>query len=610
MNKWRILCGDSVGQLKTLPSSSVHTCVTSPPYWGLRNYGVEGQLGLEKTPEEYVARMVDVFREVKRVLRDDGTLWLNIGDSYAANRSYQVPSTKGGPKHSPAQANQSSNSVPPGLKPRDLVGIPWMLAFALRSDGWYLRSDIIWAKPNPMPESVTDRPTKSHEYLFLLSKSADYYFDQEAVKEPLAEASIARGPVKLGGKKGDDYEPKEDDPNFRNGKHQWGREMDFSKGGGRNLRSVWTIATQPFSGAKLLADYVGADGKPYKRSVDCPIHGLRPAMDIPRTDVDDGQRGDQENCSQNTSKNPGPGLASESASIPVLGWVQPMLSNGHEQTSENMDGNRTSFSGEVESQNPPDIEDRKQIRASKRGLPSQEDSGIAISRSKRTRRMGRAPSTNLPYTACVETRTDKPRISKEPCSADSAAHSGESNTLPSDLDAHPLDKTHHRNAGIVSQCNCTIVVTDHFATFPEKLVEPCVKAGTSEKGVCMGCGGPWVRVVERRGETTTEKVKRAGYSKKRGAGGKLVRNALDYAGGHGNNIRELKTLGWKPTCSCNAEVVPATVLDPFCGSGTTGAVALRHGRDFVGVELNPDYIKLAEKRIGAESPLFSEGGDK
>jgi DNA modification methylase len=164
-----IYTGDALTILKTLPEASAHCCITSPPYWRLRDYGVTGQIGLEKTPEEYVSMLVEVFREVRRVLRDDGTLWLNLGDSYAA---------QGG------GGDQLMRSPTPGLKPKDLIGIPWRVAFAFQSDGWWLRSDIIWAKTNPMPESVSDRPTRSHEYIFLLAKSQKYYYDHEAIKEP------------------------------------------------------------------------------------------------------------------------------------------------------------------------------------------------------------------------------------------------------------------------------------------------------------------------------------------------------------------------------------------------------------------------------------------
>ncbi len=233
----RILIGDCIAGMKTLPDQSVHCCVTSPPYFGLRDYGMAGQIGLEDTPDAFVARLVDVFREVRRVLRDDGTLWLNLGDSYAANRSYQVPSTKGGAKHGPGQAaGGKASAVPDGLKPKDLIGIPWRVAFALQSDGWYLRQDIIWHKPNPMPESVTDRCTKAHEYVFMLSKSARYYFDAEAVKEEgvyPAGTKAAKGSADRQAQQGVNARP----PEYK------------VYDGFRNRRSVWTVATKPFAGA-------------------------------------------------------------------------------------------------------------------------------------------------------------------------------------------------------------------------------------------------------------------------------------------------------------------------------------------------------------------------
>lgn len=236
--------------LKGLPDESVHCCVTSPPYWGLRDYGVDGQLGLEPTPEEYVAKMVKVFREVRRVMRKDGTLWLNLGDSYTK----EGLSGMGGPtvgKRNLGGMNTIAKKVPQGLKPKDLVGMPWRLAFALQDDGWYLRSDIIWSKPNSMPESVADRPTKAHEYIFLLSKSGKYFYNAEAIKEPVAESTIGRGPVSFGGAKGRNYKPDENDPNFRNGNEQWGRIFDYTESckNGRNKRTVWNISTKPFSEA-------------------------------------------------------------------------------------------------------------------------------------------------------------------------------------------------------------------------------------------------------------------------------------------------------------------------------------------------------------------------
>lgn len=201
-----IIIGDCRTALKEIPDESIQCCVTSPPYWGLRNYGHEDQIGLEPTPQAYVETMREVFKEVWRVLRDDGTLWLNLGDMFSGGG-------KGGnPGHSPhikQRTNAGSLSVRGvkrnGLKPKDLIGIPWRVAFALQSDGWYLRSDIIWAKPNPMPESVQDRPTRSHEYIFLMSKSARYYYDAAAIREPASPDLIKQVEEGYNGKAIKDY---------------------------------------------------------------------------------------------------------------------------------------------------------------------------------------------------------------------------------------------------------------------------------------------------------------------------------------------------------------------------------------------------------------------
>lgn len=244
----RVLVGDCRETLKQLDADSVQMCVTSPPYYGLRNYGVCGQIGLEKTYVEYVDALVQVFRDISRVLRPDGTAWLNIGDSFASGKG--TCHNPGGNTSSfnvhlkaenvhPLDRGNKSTLATIGLKPKDLIGIPWRVAFALQADGWYLRSDIIWAKPNPMPESVTDRPTRSHEYLFLLSKSARYYYDAEAI----AEKAIHSGrEVKTNGNDGmdDGYDGHRTRDGLRRG---------VTVGETRNRRSVWTIATQPFSGA-------------------------------------------------------------------------------------------------------------------------------------------------------------------------------------------------------------------------------------------------------------------------------------------------------------------------------------------------------------------------
>ncbi|MFH0908407.1 MAG: site-specific DNA-methyltransferase, partial [bacterium] len=183
----RLICGDALEWLRSLPDGVANCCVTSPPYYGLRDYGVTGQIGLEASPEEYTARLVAIFGEVRRVLRDDGTLWLNLGDSYNGSGKGGVFSEASAKQATNEGANISKPMRLDSLKPKDLIGIPWRVAFALQADGWYLRQDIIWAKPNPMPESVTDRCTKSHEYVFMLSKSARYYYDQDAIRLPHTE---------------------------------------------------------------------------------------------------------------------------------------------------------------------------------------------------------------------------------------------------------------------------------------------------------------------------------------------------------------------------------------------------------------------------------------
>lgn len=289
----RVLCGDALNVLATLPAGSVQTCITSPPYWGLRDYGVKprvwggdpecrhrwgdgergrrtdllpaeesrsqarlgrdhrqgeaglrggcfcqrcgawkGCLGLEPDPDLYVEHLVLILREVRRVLRDDGTLWLNLGDSFAANRSYQVRDRKRGEPGGSLPAR-----VPPELKPKDLVGIPWRAAFALQADGWWLRSDIVWAKPNAMPESVSDRPTRAHEFVFLLTKAPRYFYDAEAVREPDQGRRSGNGYVRP------------ERLSYGGSEAPRGQGSEWLGGAGRNRRSVWTVPTQCFKGA-------------------------------------------------------------------------------------------------------------------------------------------------------------------------------------------------------------------------------------------------------------------------------------------------------------------------------------------------------------------------
>lgn len=364
--KHEILVGDVLAGLRAMPDASVQCVVTSPPYWGLRDYGVEGQIGLEPTPDGYVERMVGVFREVRRVLRDDGVLWLNLGDSYSTHAAGVVEdpmakSTLAGVR-TQVVANRSSRAMGVYLKckslpEKNLVGIPWRVAFALQADGWYLRSDIIWSKPNPMPESVTDRPTKSHEYVFLLTKRARYFYDADAIHEP-ANSDRVRGPALHPSK-------------------------DTNGNAGLCRRTVWKIATQ---------------------------------------------------------------------STPEA----------------------------------------------------------------------------------------------------------------------------------------------HFATFPEALVEPCIKAGTSERGCCPTCGAPWEREVETT--RVPDPGRRAVRQRRPDEAWNAGRGQPPHTGYRG--LRDSVTTGWRPTCTCDTgDPVPCVVLDPFGGSGTVAKVARDLGRSSVLIELNPEYVGIAKKRL-------------
>jgi DNA modification methylase len=433
---FQLYVGDALEVLRELPDESVHCVVTSPPYWGLRDYGTEAwdggdaecahrtgrvrpeastltggkdnlmesegvyrdvcgkcgatrvdqQLGLEPTPEQFVANMVDVFREVRRVLRADGTCFVNLGDSYAAtvtsDRHFTQPTGPDGTpatKHPPQFGGQ--RTAVSGLKPKDLCGMPWRVAFALQADGWYLRSDIIWSKPNPMPESVTDRPTKAHEYVFLLTRSPRYFFDNDAIREPHND--------KAGGQQGQEQPDAFTRVDFP--RRPGGREYHPA---GRNIRSVWEIATEPFSEA-------------------------------------------------------------------------------------------------------------------------------------------------------------------------------------------------------------------HFATFPTKLPERCIKAGTSERGCCPECGAPWVRLVD------VEQVpdKGGGTVADRQFAADPRDNGKVRGWGEQRTRREATTTGWHPSCACTEKratdsgypydlpPVPCQVLDPFMGSGTVALVARRLGRKSIGIELNPEYAALCARRL-------------
>jgi DNA modification methylase len=347
---------------------------------------IDSQLGLEPTPEQYVENLVRVFREVRRVLRDDGTVWLNLGDSYAGapigSFNGGGAGTRGRDRSGHVTSGRMDKVKASGLKPKDLVGIPWRVAFALQADGWWLRSDIIWAKPNPMPESVTDRPTRAHEYVFLLTKSARYFYDADAIREDGSDNSHGGLPIEGG--------PKQE----ALGQQVNGRMGLVAGIAGRNKRSVWTVTTQPYPEA-------------------------------------------------------------------------------------------------------------------------------------------------------------------------------------------------------------------HFATFPPKLVEPCVLAGSPPK-CCGECGASWERV--------TESGALVNRGKQRGQDAWTTPQGFLRAGGsRAGDVDGRSTIGWRPTCSHDGphenDVGRCTILDPFCGSGTTGLVALRHNRSFIGIELNSTYAEMARNRIRDDAPLMNHGSE-
>ena len=378
--------GDCLDIMPTLETESVQCVVTSPPYYGLRDYGCAGQIGLESTPEIYVEKLVAVFRELRKVLRNDGTVWLNLGDSYNGsgkagnNPEYQAKHTEfGKPSKEKSRFGMPTNIKT--LKPKDMIGVPWRVALALQADGWWLRQDIIWSKPNPMPESVTDRCTKAHEYIFLLTKSAKYFYEAEAIREPQNGTAHSRGkgitpksqPMGQGIKA---------NTSFHAATALWHKSSDSK----RNRRSVWTITTKPFKEA-------------------------------------------------------------------------------------------------------------------------------------------------------------------------------------------------------------------HFATFPPEIPEICIKAGTSEKGCCPECGSPWERVVERSAGRLTDRKNNNQFK----------HDAMTSHGEGATSLRvsfDRETTGWRPTCTHNLDPIPCTVLDPFMGSGTTGVMAQKLGRKFIGIELNPEYEEMAERRINNVQPLL------
>jgi DNA modification methylase len=615
----RILVGDARAVLATLPAESVHCVVTSPPYWGLRDYGLpptvwggvegcahtwgaeqyrdcgrrdggeyvatsdypgrrgtdsekastgvfcarchawQGSLGLEPDPALYVAHLVEVFRAVRRVLRADGTCWVNLGDSYANTLPRIAFGDQGarGPGATQGDRSITRDWSCWALKPKDLAGIPWRVAFALQADGWWLRSEIIWHKPNPMPESVTDRPTKAHEQLFLLAKAERYYFDAEAIKER-GIATENRG--------GSWTEDAQGDRLVRAQNHSG---PPWQPNGFRNRRSVWTIATEPFSEAHF-ATFPPALVEPCLKA-GTSERGACPACGAPwrrEFETDPAYRDWAK-----TQRFYGPGglgsafrlAKTNSRHAPPKGQT-----TGWAPTCACAPGLA-----------PGVVEPCVQAGTSEKGCCAQ-----CGAPWRRVITLGRVMSTGGSETgarasnmATVSVRGQDPKTG--------AYNTGK-------FSAHE-----HHTTGWAPTCACA-------PGLAPGVVEPCVQAGTSERGCCAKCGAPWRREVERgelidvwgRNKTPHQSGKDFAQSETMAAG-------LTKSGHIPGHQYARRPLGWAPTCACAPQPVPCVVLDPFAGAGTVGLVADRLGRDAILIELKPEYAAMAERRIREEAPLLT-----
>lgn len=494
----KIYQGNSLKVLKSFKDNSIDCCVTSPPYYGLRDYGTEPttwpaveyclfgftitikpmkcSLGLESTPEEFIGHMILIFSEVFRALKKEGTVWMNMGDSYAGsmngqqktsndiwvdnsmsaasihtlgNYEFSKKSKRGRKENGVKRWGGGNISCTGNIKPKDLIGIPWMLAFALREYGWYLRQDIIWNKPNPMPESVTDRCTKSHEYIFLLSKSAKYYYDAEAIKTSLATSSIPRL--------------------LQDTDHQKGSARAY--GGKIHNGNMKAVVSKSF-----------------------------------------------------TAWQTGPG--------------------SHSTLKHN-------------------TEEGRNIEKTKRTIHQEESASYGIN---------------------------------------GKGFIGHSGNFDAKGNLIGNGKANKRSVWTIP----TMPYSDaHFATFPEKLIVDCIKAGSSEFGCCSKCGKPYIRDFTKELIPTSK----ASYNSKIDIrdinADKQDQGSNRMKDGHKPGwVNKTETVGWSPSCKCNSNYVPSVILDPFIGAGTTALVARKLNRNFVGIELNHEYIKIAETRLQNQLGMF------
>jgi DNA modification methylase len=529
-----------------------------------------GSLGLEPTPELFVKHIVQVFREVRRVLKPSGVCFVNLGDSYAhgqpgAGSVFDNGRTDGRKSYDAdkARGREKLSTLVSGLKPKDLCGIPWRVAFALQADGWWLRSDIIWSKPNPMPESVTDRPTKSHEYIFLLTKSQKYFWNQEAVREGGKNNDVVTWTERKG--KGEPMRRGMRDASFGADPHLG------TNPNGRNIRSVWTFATEPMGDwvetshlAHVPLDAVSG-GMKYIMSPYCPVHADQFVRFA--TEFYGGFGYDKLNRIIRIYADLVQKLISDDGPIQPI----PLMEN----VERSLDLLLLEY------------------------FPS------AIDRNSEIRKMGLSLLTNFSCSSFAEmlSRTSDRRVLLWLTVLYENTYG---NKISLDgMDARLLDQIPHRTVRksslpIPPDCLCQFyqIKTDkssHFACFPQELVKRCILSGTSEKGCCPKCGKPWEPVVEKG---NLIRSKRNPYDADRDERD-IPEKGWSREGGYGPGAHyETSLTGWRPTCSCGEEkTVPAVVLDPFFGSGTTGIVAENLYRKWIGIELNPEYIKIANKRL-------------
>jgi len=548
----QLLHGDCLDILKTLPAKSVQVCVTSPPYWGLRSYGSDPrEIGKEDSPAAYVAALVAVFAEVWRVLRDDGTLWVNMGDGYNGHgpSSKNQDRVDGGKQRLHDQAPYSGAIRLKGLGNKQLLGMPWRVAFALQDAGWILRSDCIWAKPNCMPESVTDRPTRSHEYLFLFAKQARYYYDAAAIAEAVSENTH-------GGNEPNQHK------RWSIGMASDKTTLGVAQGGTRNRRSVWTIATQPLSGVSIYGTYRIA-------SPDCQAHDYH--ADLARVLEYDARR-DASDALRSPDSGADRAQAQEGAvvSIPLSQSAFPF--DGSFAIPHNMRMNKTA--------------DELAQDVIFFGIPADCTAYMRLI-DRSAAKLGRTRESNTSV-----------GVGGDVLDLDRSA--GTSYRIFGIATFEPP----------IAECCCYYTgkvtkVQDHFAAMPEALIEPCILAGSAAQA-CETCGAAWGRVTE---QTVIEKDKQTGKGWIEGIADQdnWESGTPTHSGLANQDYKRKTTLGFAPRCQCavNTGAARGVVLDPFGGSGTVSKVAERYQRDAILIDLNADYIALQEQRTnGVQVELF------